>query len=79
MINEVQLYNLIGKKIRKIREQQGVSQQDLAAWCNIEKSNLCRIEAGRTNLTLKSLFKISNVLGVHIRELLDVELEEVNQ
>jgi transcriptional regulator with XRE-family HTH domain len=78
MINEEQLYILIGRKIRFVREKQGISQQDLAAWCNIEKSNLCRIESGRTNLTLKSLFKISKSLNIHIRELMDVEIESTD-
>lgn len=73
MINEVKLYILIGDKIRKTRELQGISQQDLAARCNFEKSNLSRIEAGRTNLTLKTLFKISKELQTTIKDLVDVE------
>ena len=73
MINEAKLYILIGDKIRKNRELQGISQQDLAARCNFEKSNLSRIEAGRTNLTLKTLFKISTELQITIKDLVDVE------
>lgn len=73
MINEAKLYILIGDKIRKTRELQGISQQDLAARCNFEKSNLSRIEAGRTNLTLKTLFKISTELQTTIKDLVDVE------
>jgi len=73
MINEAKLYILIGDKIRKTRELQGISQQDLAARCNFEKSNLSRIEAGRTNLTIKTLFKISKELQTTIKELVDVE------
>jgi len=73
MINEAKLYILIGDKIRKTRELQGISQQDLAARCNFEKSNLSRIEAGRTNLTLKTLFKISTELQITIKDLVDVE------
>jgi len=73
MINEAKLYILIGDKIRKNRELQGISQQDLAARCNFEKSNLSRIEAGRTNLTLKTLYKISKELQTTIKDLVDVE------
>jgi len=73
MINEAKLYILIGDKIRKTRELQGISQQDLAARCNFEKSNLSRIEAGRTNLTLKTLYKISKELQTTIKDLVDVE------
>ena len=50
-----------------------LSQQDLAAKCNFEKSNMSRIEAGRTNLTVKNLYKISQALGVSLKVLVDVE------
>ena len=73
MINEANLYILIGEKIRKTRELHGITQQDLAARCNFEKSNLSRIEAGRTNLTLKTLYKISKELQTTIKDLVDVE------
>jgi len=73
MINEANLYILIGEKIRKTRELHGITQQDLAARCNFEKSNLSRIEAGRTNLTIRTLFKISKELQTTIKELVDVE------
>ena len=71
-MNEVKLYILIGQKIRNVRELLGMSQQDLAAKCNFEKSNLSRIEAGRTNLTIKTLYKISIALNVSIKDLIDV-------
>ena len=50
-----------------------MSQQDLAAKCNFEKANMSRIEAGRTNLTIKNAYKISTALGVKLKELVDVE------
>lgn len=44
-------------------------QQDLAAKCNIEKSNLSRLEAGGTNPTLYTLKKIADNLGVCLEQL----------
>lgn len=44
-------------------------QQDLAAKCNIEKSNLSRLEAGGTNPTIYTLFKIAECLDISISEL----------
>ncbi|MCH8905155.1 MAG: helix-turn-helix transcriptional regulator, partial [Bacteroidetes bacterium] len=43
----------------------------LALECDMEKSNLIRIEKGRTNPTSLTLLKISNVLNVRVKELLD--------
>jgi len=62
----------IGMNIRKIRDKKGISQQDLAASCNFEKSNMSRIEAGRTNLTIGTLLKISEALQVKLADIVDV-------
>jgi len=72
-MNEQQLFIKIGDKIKEIRLEKGISQQDLAAKCNFEKANMSRIEAGRTNLTIKNAYKISLALGVRLKDLLDVE------
>jgi ribosome-binding protein aMBF1 (putative translation factor) len=61
----------IGKHIQKIRELKGISQQDLAAKCNFEKSNMSRLEAGRVNPTLSTLEKVANALEVSLAELFD--------
>lgn len=63
----------IGLKIKELREVKNISQQDLAAACNFEKSNMSRIEAGRTNTTIGTLLKICIVLGVKLVDIVDVE------
>ena len=68
-----QLFFGIGERIRQLRTERGISQQDLAALCDFEKSNMSRIEAGKTNLTLKNMYKISRALGVRLSELVDFE------
>jgi len=68
-----QLQKIIGNRIRELRESKGISQQVLAAMCNFEKGNLSRIEAGRTNPTLMTLYKISQALKMKITNLVDFE------
>jgi len=63
----------IGMNIKDIREEKNISQQDLAAACNFEKSNMSRIEAGRTNLTIGTLLKICEALQVKLVDVVDVE------
>uniref|UniRef100_UPI003217AC0D helix-turn-helix domain-containing protein n=1 Tax=uncultured Draconibacterium sp. TaxID=1573823 RepID=UPI003217AC0D len=72
-MNLDQLQNKIGERIRILRESKGITQQNLAAICNFEKANLSRLEAGRTNPTISTLYKISQALKVSISELVDVE------
>ena len=68
-----QLQQKIGNRIKTLRELKGISQQDLAAICNFEKGNLSRIEAGRTNPTISTLYKISQALEISISELVNFE------
>ena len=60
----------IGLNIKKLREQKNIPQQDLAAACNFEKSNMSRIESGRSNLTVKTLLKIASALDVDLTTLI---------
>jgi transcriptional regulator with XRE-family HTH domain len=59
----------LGKQIQKLRESKGLSQQDLAAKCNFEKSNMSRLEAGRVNPTLSTLEKVVKALDISLQEL----------
>ena len=59
----------VGKRIQEIRIEKNLSQQDLAAKCNFEKSNMSRLEAGRSNATLSTLEVVSNALEVDVIEL----------
>ena len=77
-MNEVEVYILIGARIRALRQSKGLTQQTLADECDMEKPNLSRIENGNTNPTIKSLWKISNALGVRLKDLVDVEDERLD-
>ena len=63
------LQKKLGKRIQAIRLSKNLSQQDLAAKCNFEKSNMSRLEAGRVNSTLSTLNTIAQGLEVNIIEL----------
>lgn len=67
--DKLQLQKAIGERIKSIRESKKIAQQDLAAACNFEKSNMARLEAGKTNPTLFTLQKISNNLDIELQEL----------
>ena len=72
-MNDSELSKSLGARIRKLREERNISQQDLAAMCNFEKSNMARIESGRTNPTFLTLHKISVALKVSLSLLVDIE------
>lgn len=62
---------LIALIIRSLRKERKLTVQELAYRCDIERSNLSRIEAGRSNLTIKTLCIICNALDVPLRALIE--------
>ena len=64
-----ELLKFLGDNIKRIREEKGVSQQELASRCNFEKSNMSRIESGNTNPTIFTLYKISRALDEELHKL----------
>ena len=57
----------IGKDIRAIRLQRGMSQTELAAAAGITIANMSRIEAGKLSVGLDILNKIASALGVTLK------------
>jgi transcriptional regulator with XRE-family HTH domain len=68
-----QLINL-GKKIRKLREKKGYSQEELSFNANIHRTYLCGLEAGKRNPSFTTLLKISKALSVNIYDLVNEEV-----
>lgn len=62
-------YVIIGKRIREIRLQKGLTQAALAEKSGIEPSNISHIERAATKLSLPTLVSISNALEVSLDEL----------
>ena len=60
----------IGLRIQQIRRSKGITQMELSYRCEMERSNMRRIEAGGTNPTILTLRKIASALGVEIDEFL---------
>ena len=69
------LLKYFGKRVEKLRTEKNLSQIDLAAKMegSIDITNISRIENGRTNPTLLTLYRLSKALEISISELLDFE------
>ncbi|MBF0576435.1 MULTISPECIES: helix-turn-helix domain-containing protein [unclassified Dysgonomonas] len=72
-MNKEDLLIAIGRNIKKIREEKNISQAELAARCNYEKSNMSRIESGKTNLTIGTLLNIAKSLDTTIINLITID------
>lgn len=65
----------VGKNIQQIREKKGLSQFDLITEMmgEFDVTNVSRIESGRNNPTIFTLYRIAEALGVTLSQLLNYE------
>lgn len=59
----------LGKRIRKIRKEKGISQEELADKAKIHRTYMGKIERGESNAPIYTLYKISKALSIHIFDL----------
>jgi len=73
-----ELLKIIGKRIQDIRVSKGLSQVDLVGKIqgNIDTTNISRIESGRTNPTIFTLYRIAEAVEVSINELVTIEMQK---
>ncbi len=74
-VEKSDLLKIVGKKIQETRESKGFTQVDLAGKIigEFDTTNVSRIESGRTNPTLYTLYRIAEALEVSLSELLNIE------
>jgi transcriptional regulator with XRE-family HTH domain len=56
----------VGQELRAARERIGLSQTALADRLGVSPAYISKIEAGRANLTVGALARISTALGCHL-------------
>lgn len=59
-----------GQKLKKIRENKNLTQEDLAGKANLSANYYAKIERGEINITFKTLQKIAVALKTKSSEIL---------
>jgi len=62
---------VVGRNIRRLRLARGLSQEDLADEIGVHRTYMGGVERGERNLTLRSLERLAERLGVSPLSLLD--------
>ena len=60
---------IVGKKIRMIREELEISQEELANRSGLHRTYIGSVERGERNLSIESISKIAKGLNVKIEQL----------
>lgn len=63
----------IGKNIKKIREQKGILQKEVATASGIHASNYSKIEKGEREPSIEALDKIAKLFGMTVDEVIHFE------
>jgi transcriptional regulator with XRE-family HTH domain len=61
---------IFGERVREIRKEKGLSQEELAHKADLHRTYIGMIERAEKNITLLNIEKIANALEVNIKELL---------
>jgi DNA-binding Xre family transcriptional regulator len=69
---------LFGKNLSRLRKNQNLSYRQLATRCNIDNSDLSKIEKGQRNISLSTILELSKGLDIHPKELFNFEFNIEN-
>ncbi len=59
---------IIGQKIRQMRKEKGLSQEELSEKIDISPRHMCTIENGNSFPSIETFVKISKILDIDINE-----------
>ncbi len=73
MRDKTEILILFGKRVREVRMQKGLSQEQLASIADVHRTYIGMIERAEKNITLLNIEKIANALDIKISSLLNEE------
>lgn len=75
MINGKEFQVLFGKQVEKFRTEKNLSYRQLAQRCEIDHSNISKIEKGEINVRLTTILELAKGLEKQPKELLNFSLD----
>ena len=64
------LWAVVGERVRKVREKQGLSREELANAVGVSKTSITQFESGYQHLPLSTIYLVAAVLDTEISQLL---------
>lgn len=66
-----QIQKQFGARMRALRQRKGLSQEELAHSCDLDRTYIGSVERGERNISLVNIHAIAAALGVLAKELFD--------
>lgn len=70
-----ELLKKLGERIRLYRNKTGISQEQLAFLCELDRTYIGSVERGERNIAFLNINKLAEALKVHLSDLLDLTNE----
>ena len=67
---------LVGRNVKRIRQDRGLTQEELAERSGFSQQYISGLEQGRRNPTIVSIYELATALGVSYMELVRSAAEE---
>ncbi len=64
----------IGQRVKELRKQAGISQEELAFKANLDRTYINSVENGRRNISIRNIEKIANALSINLCDLFNSPL-----
>lgn len=58
-----------GNRIKKLRNNLGISQEKFALMINMDRTYYASVESGKRNISINNIVKIANGFGISLEEL----------
>ncbi len=66
----IEVMRRFGKRVRALRDELGISQEELADRADLDRTYIGGIERGERNVSLVNISRVAKALGVMPRDLL---------
>lgn len=70
-ILSTKIRKLFGQRIKKIRIDKTMSQEELAFSCGLHRTYISDVERGTRNISIDNIYKISKALNISLKDLFD--------
>ena len=70
---DIENIKAFGNKVRELRKERKISQEQLAYSADLEVSQISRIERGIINTSISQVFQIAKALNIHPKQFFEFD------
>lgn len=74
-LDKIKFLEHLGNRIELLRKEKGLSLRQLAQLCDIDYSDISKIEKGKRNIQVSTILELAKGLSIHPKELFDFEID----